>query len=306
MALRKLQSTDGFVVVDFQDAPAAGPMRRAKKILQSSAGDLARSATYTFASFEMERSGASGGLNAEGDAIDGAVEAMLTEVHPDAESGSLHLYPGKGLTAEQLAPLTEAAGLPPLAGSDRARVASIVTAAAWACDGTLDGKTVAVEQSSASPVPAGLTETVEAAGATIVEVDGVDTKPWLIWGADVDVILAGTKPGTLSHQGAGFVRAGALVPWGPIPFTTKAVAMLLKGQKTTVVPDFISTAGGLVAGYLPGDEAAVLDRITASVAALLAEVADHEDGPLLASCYRAESFMAGWQGKAPFGRPLAA
>ena len=47
MPVQKLESTDGFVVVDFADVPATGPLRRAKKILQSSAGDLARSASYT-------------------------------------------------------------------------------------------------------------------------------------------------------------------------------------------------------------------------------------------------------------------
>ena len=56
----------------------------------------------------------------------------------------------------------------------------------------------------------------------------LDEKPWLIWGADVDVIVAGSKPGTLTHQGADHVTAKALVPWGPIPFTTKAGATLLK------------------------------------------------------------------------------
>jgi hypothetical protein len=42
------------------------------------------------------------------------------------------------------------------------------------------------------------------------------------------------------------------------------------------------------------------------VRSLLDEVAGHPDGPLLASCYRAEAFLATWQTKLPFGRPLAA
>lgn len=305
MVLRKLESTDGFVVTDFADTPSAGLIRRAKKILQSSATDLARSATYAFASYEMERGGASGGLNAEGDAIGLAVEALVTEMTPDAKSGALHLYPGKGLSANQLAPLAEAADLGPAAGSEAAQVAGIVTATAWACGGELDGMTVAIEQTPAAPAPSGLAKTLTAAGATVVEVDGVAEKPWLIWGAEVDVILAGTKPGTLNHQGAEFVKAGALVPWGPIPFTTKAVAGLVQAGRTTVLPDFIAASGGLIAGYLPGEESAVLDAISGSVAASLAEVGDHPDGPLLAACYRAERFMTGWRDTLPFGRPLA-
>jgi hypothetical protein len=305
VAVRKFESTDGFVIVDFADAPAAGPMRRARKILQSSATDLARSASYAFASFEMERSGASGGLNAEGDAIEPAVAAMTDELTADAAEGRLHLFAGKGLSGEQLAPLAVAGGLSPVAGSDRAITAGVVAATRWAIGGSLDGRTVAIEQSTASPPPAGLTEALTDAGADIVEVPGVAEKPWMIWGADVDAVLAGSKPGALNHQGAEFVKAKALVPWGPIPFTTKAVAVLLRGD-TVVVPDFVSASGGLVAGYLDGDEDAVLDTIASSVAAVLDDVADHDDGPLLAACYRAEAFMSRWQEKLPFGRPLAA
>lgn len=306
MAVTKFQTTDGFVTIDFPDAPAAGPIRRAKKILQSGAADLARSASYAFATFEIERGGASGGLNAEGDAISGAVESMITELLPKAEDGSLHLYPAKGLSVEQLAPLADASGLTPFAGSDRATVASVVAATAWAVGGSLEGKTVAIEQTKASPAPAGLADAVTAAGAQVIDVPGVAEKPWMIWGAEVDAILAGSKAGTLTHQGVEFIKASALVPWGPIPFTTKAIALLLKGEKTAVLPDFITAAGGLVAGYLPGDEAAVLDHLNNAVPALLTEVAAHDDGPLLAACYRAEAFLAGWQGKAPFGRPMAA
>lgn len=306
VAVRKLESTDGFVVIDFDEAPAAGPLRRAKKILQSSAGDLARSASYTFASWEIERSGASGGLNAEGDRVGPATEAMIAELQPDAESGSLHLFAGKGVSADELAPLARAGGLSALAGSDRATTAGVIAAASWAVGGSLEGKRVAIEQTAASPAPSDLAHSIGAVGGNLVDVPGVEAKPWLIWGADVDVILAGSKPGTLTHQGAEFVTAKALVPWGQIPFTTKAVAQLLKRGDTVVVPDFVSAAGGLVAGYLPGDEATVIKEIVSLVAIVLTDVGGHRDGPLLGACYRAESFMTKWQGSAPFGRPMAA
>ena len=306
MALSKLETTDGFVVRDFTDCPATGIVRRARKILQSSAGDLARSATYTFASHGMERSGASGGINAEGEAIGSALEAAVAEWEPLAAAGELHLQPGKGTTPDELAPLAAAAGLGPLAGSERALVAGVVAAASWAAGGSLDGRTVAIEQGPGAPAPAELASSIAAVGGRIVEVPGVDEKPWMIWGAEADVILAGSKPGTLTHQGTDFVTARALVPWGPIPFTTKAVANLLKRGDTVVVPDFVSAGGALVAGYLPGDEGAVVKEIVDRVAQILTEVGEHEDGPLLAACYRAEGFMSSWQPSLPFGRPLAA
>ena len=77
MAVRKLESVDGFVVVDFADAPATGIVRRARKILQSSATDLARSLTYSFASFGIERSGASAGINATDDGAEDAIGAFV-------------------------------------------------------------------------------------------------------------------------------------------------------------------------------------------------------------------------------------
>ncbi len=306
MAVTKLETTDGFVVRDFPDAPASGVVRRARKILQSSAADLARSATYTFASFGMERGGASAGVNAEGDATGPALEAAMAELEPLAGSGDLHLYAGKGVSADELAPLTDAAGLSSLAGSDKATTASVIAAASWAVGGSLSGKKVAIEQTAASPAPSDLAQSIASVGGEVVEVPGVAEKPWMIWGADVDVILAGSKPGTLTHQGAEFVKAGALVPWGPIPFTTKAVATLLKTGTTTLVPDFVSAGGSLVAGYLSGDDDEVIKQIVDGVAEILTEVGSHDDGPLLAACYRAEAFIGNWQSTLPFGRPLAA
>lgn len=306
MGVTELETTDGFVVRDFDGCPAAGVVRRARKILQSSATDLARSATYTFASFGMERGGASAGINAQGDATGPALDAAMVELEPQAAAGDLHLFAGKGVSSAELAPLGEASGLGGLAGSDRALVAGVVAATAWALDGSLDGRRVAIERAPGGPVPGGLAGALEAGGAEIVTVPGVDEKPWMIWGADVDAILAGSKPGTLTHQGVDFVKARALVPWGPIPFTTKAVATLLEAGRTAVVPDFVSAGGALVAGYLDGDEDAVIGQIVDGVVEVLTEVAGHDDGPLLAACYRAEAFMGRWQPELPFGRPLAA
>ncbi len=67
MGLRKLSSTDAFIVTDLEDVPCFGIIRSAPKILQGGAKDLARSMTYTFAAFEMQYGGASGGINAKPD-----------------------------------------------------------------------------------------------------------------------------------------------------------------------------------------------------------------------------------------------
>ena len=308
MALTKLTSTDAFVVVDLPDAPASGLVRRARKILQGGAKDLARSATYSFAAFGVQRSGASAGINAEGDAIPGAVEAFVAELAPTAEGGALNLEAGKGVDADQLAGLRDAAGVGPLAGSNELLGTSVTAAAAWALGGSLAGKTVAIE--GREQVPAEVLDAVQRAGATVVDVWGVDDKPWLVWGAEVDAILAGSKAGTLTHKGTDFITAKAIVPWGPIPVTTKAFAELRRGGTVTVIPDFVSAAGYLVGEFLPGDHdggssEAVAEVLSAKVGEILDEAAGHPDGVLLGACHLAEAFIETWQEKKPFGRPLA-
>ncbi len=304
MALRKLTSTDAFVVVDLDGAPASGVVRRARKILQGGAKDLARSATYTFGAFGIERSGASAGINAEGDGADGAVASFVEELRPTVEGGELHLDPAKGVSPEQLGELRAASPLGELAGSTELLASGVLAATAWALGGTLAGSTVAIEGEAAAPPV--LRSLLVEAGATVIDVWGVDEKPWLIWGADVDAILTGSKAGALNHQGTEQITARAIVPWGPIPVTTKAFAQLWRAGDVTVLPDFVTTAGpllgGLVEGALPDAAVEVSGRITA----VLDEVAAHDDGVFLGACHRAEEFIASWHGAKPFGRPLAA
>ena len=303
MALTKLSSTDGFVVTDGDnpDAPATGVVRTGKKILQSSAGDLARSVSYSFAAFGVQRVGASAGINALGDAVGPAAEAFSTELLQRVSSGALQLDAGKGTDPAAIVELTAAADRPPLAGSVDARLAGVLAAGAWANGGSLDGASVAVEGSG--PLVDRLVADLGSAGASVIEVPGVDKKPWMVWGAEADIVFAGSKPGTLTHQGAPFVKAKAIVPWGPIPFTTKAFAELRKAG-VTMVPDFLSAAGGLLPGNIDGaveTTAEIGDLVTATL-----EASQHDDGVLLGACYRAEAFLASWLETPLFGRPLAA
>lgn len=304
MAVKKLTSTDAFVVIDLPDAPASGVVRRARRILQSSAADLARSATYTFGAFGLERSGASAGVNAEGDDIEGAIGSFVTELTPQVAEGQLHLEAGKGVEAAQLAELSSAATVGPVAGSDAVLASGVVAATRWALGGDLSGRTVAIE--GKDQAPGALRGALSDAGATVVDVWGVDEKPWLVWGAEVDAILAGSKPGSLTHSGTSFIQASAIVPWGPIPVTTKAFAQLLTRGDVTVVPDFVSIAGFLMSGFVDGDEAEVSRVMDLRIGEILTEAAEHPDGVLLGACYLAETFIESWQERKPFGRPLAA
>jgi glutamate dehydrogenase/leucine dehydrogenase len=326
--IQTLDGTDAFIVTDLPDAPATGIVRVARKVLTSSATDLARSATYSFAVFGIQRGGASAGINAEGDAVPAARDAFLAAVHPLVADG-LHLDAGKGFDPAALSALADVDDRNPLHGSPAVAAAGVV-AALEAALGPVEGRTVAIEGIDAGPVPTAVAAAVEAAGGTIVaastaggavlrseglpaadlagrplvELGEVD-KAHKLWGAAADVIVCGSKPGALTHQGTPFVRAGAVVPWGPIPLMTKALVELERAG-VTVLPDFVAAAGGLLAGYTDGDEAAVTTAVAERIAALVRELDGHAEGAFLGACLRAEEFLRTWQDELPFGRPLAA
>ena len=293
MALKKLANTDGFMVYDFPDVPSSGVVRRARKILQSSATDLARSATYGFAFHQVQRSGASGGLNAEGDETGPAMDAMLAELAEPLGSGDLVLHPGKGVAAAELG--TDASAASELL------VAGVLAATEWALGRPVEGATAAIE--GTGPVATSLASAATARGMSVVE-PAADAKPWEIWGSDVDVLLVGSKPGAMNHQGADLVAAKVVVPYGPIPITTKALAVLIR-RTVTYVPDFVAASGPIVAGHLDGGPATAHDFAALTDERLTAVAADSDEPLFLSCCHEAEQFLATWRDKLPFGRPLA-
>ena len=294
MTMEKLETVDAFIVFDLADAPeSVGIVRSARKILPGGASDLARSLTYAFATFEMRRSGASAGINAVDDVRADAVAKFTDEIAPMVASGRFLPEPGTRVPRAALSPLAEADPRAAVGDvADQALVAGVV-AAAVAVGGDLDGRTAAIEGSG--PTCDALTTAVQDQGGTVVEMNG-----------QADVLFAGSKMGAINHTAAEGLEVGTLVPYGPIPVTAKALAVLSRAG-TTVVPDFISTAGPLFAWWPtgdPGSEAIAADA-TAKVTASLEEIADHADGLFLAAAQRAESFLATWQESLPFGRPLA-
>lgn len=297
MSTRRLSTTDGFVVVDLDDAPAAfGILRSAPKVLVDGATWLARSQTYQFAVFGRRASGASGAVNAPADDKATAIAAAVTELGGD-EWSTIHLDAGRGVVAADLEPLRARDPRPADWSARRVElvVAGIVGAAERATGG-LGGKRVVVEEFDASG-PA-LASALSAAGATIVEVDasaGADA----VLHADADVLFIGSKVGLLGDGLVEHVRAGTIVPTGPMPVTAKALAALGRAG-VVVLPDFVTTAGHLAAWPEDGSStdpvALVADRI--------ASVLDHSKGPLVGACEQAEEFLSTWA-TVPFGRPIA-
>jgi glutamate dehydrogenase/leucine dehydrogenase len=287
VAVQKLTSTDGFIAFDLDDAPAVGIVRIAPKVLRDGAELLARSTTYAAASFGLQVRGGSAGLNAKPDARDAALAAFLEEVAPMVQDGRWLVGPGVGVTADELAGLPKAeqraTAFDPMATGESA------VAAAMGALGSVQGARIGI-------VGSGPAADAAAASATT---NGATPIPGATLDAECDVLLVAGKAGVLEHDLASTVRAKAVVPLTPVPVTARALAVLGRAG-VVVVPDFLSTAGPLLAALAPeGDDP--MGRVAESVSSLR----DEGVNLWMAAALRAEDFLRTWQPTLPFGRPLA-
>jgi hypothetical protein len=278
----KLTGTDGFVVTDLDDAATSvGIVRLAPKVLRDGAQLLARSVTYSFASFGVTgHGGASAALNARPEGRDEALAAFLDEMRPRAESGALVLTAGAGLDAGDLAPLGW--------GEADAALTAAGALAAGRVAGPHDWRTAAVV--GTGPVAEAAVEQLTKADATLVDPR---------FDAPCDVLFVAGKAGVLDHPTATAVQARTIVPLTPVPVTARALAILGRAERV-VIPDFLSTAAPLLAAFHAegGDP---VQRVHTAVT----ELADQGTGLWLAAARRAEESLATWTAEKPFGRPLA-
>ena len=337
MKTRKLSTVDGFVLLDLENAPGSvGIVRSAPKILVSGAEMLARSVTYSLATFGIRASGASAGVNAKPEDRAAAVAAFAAEVA--GFDPPVLLDAGRGVQDADLAALVAADPRSPslreardgVTGSDELLAAGAL-AAAQAVAGPLSGKRIVIEgfgpaglalARQASEAGAGVVAVAPAAG-TAIEPDGFDPvalaealsaqdeamvksigsgqKPaWAAWGVDADVVFCGSKAGAMTHEGAANLKARTVVPIGPVPVTAKALAVMGR-TGVTYVPDFVSIGGPILAGVGQVDPL----ECPARIASVVTECAPHPKGLFLGCCERAETFLRTWQDTLPFGRPLA-
>jgi glutamate dehydrogenase/leucine dehydrogenase len=278
----KLTGTDGFVVVDIDDATTSvGIVRLAPKVLRDGAELLARAVTYAFASFGVSgHGGASAAINAKPESRDDAVAAFVDEVRDRASSGTLALAPGLGVGADDLSPLGWSPPDPTLAAAGALAAARVA--------GPLDWRTAAVV--GAGPIAEAATEQLGAAGATLAEPR---------FDAACDVLFVAGKSGALDHETAANVQASIVVPLTPVPVTARALAVLGRAGRT-VVPDFLSTAAPLLAAH----DAAGGDPVQ-RIRDLTIELAEHGTGMWVAAAERAEAHLSSWTDETPFGRPLS-
>jgi hypothetical protein len=310
--IRWLEGTSSFVAVDFPDAPVGlGVARLAPKVLTDGAELLARSATYAFASFGLRGTGVSVGINAQPDGRDAAVAAWREALGTCCPGMQLGMDAGRGVLAQDVAPLHALDPRPAVLWHEHADVLGLdritaegVLAGLHVGLGGLDGRSVAIEDHGAvsSAVAARAAELGASVTSHPAGPDGLSA----LLAADADALVLGSRAGVLDHDDAPQVTARLVVPSGPVPVTTRALAVLRRGD-TVVLPDFV-TAAASVATLAP-DAPATYDELLAHVAVRVGEVVagvlDHAEGPVVGACERAEDFLATWRDELPFGRPMA-
>jgi glutamate dehydrogenase/leucine dehydrogenase len=285
VTVTKLSSTDAFYVVDLDGAPsAAGSVRCAKKILVDGAEALARRLTYAYASLGLQVSGASAGINVDGEGRDAAIAAFVEELQPAATEGTLLWSVAKGVGPGEL----DGLGPQPPTNTEDLFAAGVV-ACVRATRRSLDGARVALEDVGHGAPE--LAAAFESAGATVVA-QGGDALA-----AEADVIGVGSKNGVIHHENVTGFAGRVIVPLAPLAVTTRALADGRRAE-VMILPDFVTTAGSLVRGDTTPD--AVAERI----GSIVAEVVDHPDGVVLGACERAETFLLTWRDELPFGRPI--
>lgn len=344
MRIQKFTTTEAFVAIDLADAEASsGPVRWARKVLQGGAQDLARSQTYTYAILGMKRGGASAGISAEGPDRAEAIAAFVEEASAMVADSSYLADAAKGVTETDLAPLRDGdeRDTGRLAGEgptfvDQCEGLSVAVSAHHTAAG-LDGKTVAIEgfgvtgpAIAAAAIERGATiSAISTATGTVTSADGFSAAAladgWAAAGADLvndlgevgdakaifgsgaDVWFVGSKMGIVDHEVAAQIgEASAVVSSGRVALTARALAVLRRGG-VAVPADFLSLAGSTLAlwGDANRTEGEILAGIGEDIGDMTAEFKSHDDGPFLAACFEAESFLSGWQETLPFGRPLA-
>jgi glutamate dehydrogenase (NAD(P)+) len=127
--------------------------------------------------------------------------------------------------------------------------------------------------------------------------------PGLLFTAvNADVVVPGTRPGTISGRTAGLLPPGVRVvaPAANAPYTAEG-AEVLRQRGIVALPDFVCNAGAVI-GYRSAADATpdeVLAAVEATTTELIGEALHHPGGPLAGGCALAGRFLRGWWGEPP-------
>ena len=265
MQVRKLDATDAFYVLDLEDAPRSVGVVRVAPKVLVDGAELLARAT-TYA-FALFGVQA-GGVSAGVNAKpDAAADAVASFKTEVADTPTLTFFAGTGVPD----------GAVPRADDDLLARGAVTAANAFG--------------SGAAGVAGPL------AGEWSDRLAALWPGTWLGAGgfdAPADVLFLAGRAGIVDDDVAAALTAKVLVPVTPVPVTAKAYATLNRAGRT-FVPDMLACAAPLLTDGDPVEH----------VARVAAELAGEDGEPWRNAVARAETFLATWQPKLPYGRPLA-
>jgi glutamate dehydrogenase (NAD(P)+) len=117
-----------------------------------------------------------------------------------------------------------------------------------------------------------------------------------------DVVVPGTRPGTIDGRAAAALPAGVRVvaPAANAPYTA-AGAEVLRERGILALPDFVCNAGAVI-GYRADADASpaeILAHVESVISGVIRESLGHRDGPLVGAGELAGKFLRGWRGEPP-------
>ena len=124
----------------------------------------------------------------------------------------------------------------------------------------------------------------------------------LFTAVNADVVVPGTRPGTIGGRTAGLLPPGVRViaPAANVPYTAQG-AGLLRRRGIVALPDFVCNAGAVIgyrsaAGATPGE---ILAAVDSRITGLVLEALRHPAGPLTGACELGSRFLRSWWGEPP-------
>jgi glutamate dehydrogenase/leucine dehydrogenase len=336
--IQRLETVDGFIAFDFDDARfSGGGTRYAPDVTEHEASLLARAMTYKFGVLGLQAGGAKGAVRGTADQKPELIARYCEEIRPLVESRRFGTGPDLGTSEEDFAPIRDPSAPPSVMASriggdaieDLITGFGVVIAAETAM-GSVDGTTFAIE--GFGKVGGGVAREAVRRGARVVAVStiegcvfdpaGLDVEallslrrahgdafvcqagsrfesdPAALFEVEADVLVPGARTGVITADVAGRLKTRWIVPAANVPYTAESIDVL-RSRRVRYLADFVCNVGA-TAGYTSNakDVGELFGHVARTVTSLESKAGAHPSGPYEGACAIAEEFLRSWRGKA--------
>lgn len=336
MRIQRLESVDGFIAFDFEDARfSGGGTRYAPDVTEGEAALLARAMTYKFGVLGLQAGGAKGAVRGTPDQKAELLARYCEEIRPLVESRRFGTGPDLGTSESDFAPIRDPSAPPSVmagrigedAVEDLITGFGVVVAAETAM-GSVDGTTFAIE--GFGKVGGGVAREAVRRGARVVAVSTIegcvvdpagldvealialrrihgdafvqhagarfDADPKALFEVKAEVLVPGARTGVITADVAERLGTRWIVPAANVPYAADAIDVL-RSRRVRYLADFVCNVGA-TAGYTSGakDVRELFGHVARTITDLQARAGAHPSGPYEGACVIAEEFLKTWRG----------